>query len=185
VRCPCGFHSTRVKHSGRRRAPPGSTTRPCQELADDSPAYPKRFPARRLGPRREAGQGVAKAGPATDKSPQIACANASLLERMWRAERRPRDLRIASYKICVFRRAIPSYPGRRNASRQGIGMPRVTPAPACAKPKRVSIDAPGTGGLRFGEGRKAGVQERQAPWRVAFGFRLTPERRRKERRRCG
>ena len=37
-----------------------------------------------------------------------ACATASLLERMWRAERRPRDpARIASYQICAFRRAIP------------------------------------------------------------------------------
>ena len=42
MRCPCGFHSTRVKHSGRRRAPPGSTTRPCQELADDPRVYTKR-----------------------------------------------------------------------------------------------------------------------------------------------
>ncbi len=39
MQCPCGFHSTRVKHSGRRRAPPGSTTRPCQELADDPRVY--------------------------------------------------------------------------------------------------------------------------------------------------
>ena len=47
-----------------------------------------------------------KRGPLPETS-QIACAIALLLERMWRAGRRPRDLRIASYKDCVFRRATP------------------------------------------------------------------------------
>jgi len=79
VRTRCGVPAGRFasRRSGRRRAPPGSTTRPRQELADDSPAYPKRFPARRHGPRRIAGQGAAKPGPMTAKSPQ------------WRAARRP------------------------------------------------------------------------------------------------
>ena len=38
VRCPCGLADAQ-RHSGRRRAPPGSTTRPCQELADDPRVY--------------------------------------------------------------------------------------------------------------------------------------------------
>jgi hypothetical protein len=33
VRCPCGLPDAQ-RRSGRRRAPPGSTKRPCQELAD-------------------------------------------------------------------------------------------------------------------------------------------------------
>jgi len=34
-----------IRHSGGAGAPPGSTTRPCQELADDRLAYPKRDPS--------------------------------------------------------------------------------------------------------------------------------------------
>ena len=78
MRCPRGLRSQRSTRGGAGLPPPpGSTTRPRQELADDSPAYPKRFPARRHGPRRIVGQGAAKAGPMTAKSPQ------------WRAARRP------------------------------------------------------------------------------------------------
>ncbi len=49
-----------------------------------------------------------KARPGVVKSPQIACAIASLHERMWRAERRralsPKRVPL---KVSVFRRAIP------------------------------------------------------------------------------
>jgi hypothetical protein len=35
---------TRIRHPGGAGAPPGSTKRPCQELADDRLAYAKRGP---------------------------------------------------------------------------------------------------------------------------------------------
>jgi hypothetical protein len=40
------------RRSGRRRAPPGSTKRPCQELADDRRVYPKRRRSRSLDSAR-------------------------------------------------------------------------------------------------------------------------------------
>ena len=67
---PAGLVATR--HPGGIGAPPGTTRSPCQELAD-----------------RPAIVGNGKRGPVLQKTPQIACPIASLLERMWRAERRP------------------------------------------------------------------------------------------------
>jgi hypothetical protein len=49
VRCPAGQASL-ARHSGGAGAPPGSTKRPCQELADDRKAQAKRL--RSLLPRR-------------------------------------------------------------------------------------------------------------------------------------
>ena len=54
MRCPAGQASL-ARHSGGAGAPPGSTKRPCQELADDRKAQAKRlrlFLPRRLTKRR-------------------------------------------------------------------------------------------------------------------------------------
>jgi hypothetical protein len=40
----CGFVQRMHEHPGGAGAPPGLTTKPCQELADDRLAYAKRDP---------------------------------------------------------------------------------------------------------------------------------------------
>ncbi len=92
VRRPAGS-CTRHEHSGGTGAPPGTTTSPCQELADD------------LGVALNTQRPNLKRGPVFAKSPQNehaltsaravadsfdALSRFALLERMWRAERRPR-----------------------------------------------------------------------------------------------
>ena len=96
-----------TRHSGGAGAPPGLTMKPCQELADDRKVQTKRRLSPLLsvdaergtptGQRTAAGHLRRKRGPVCrEKTPQIACATASLHERMWRAERRPpRSARIA------------------------------------------------------------------------------------------
>ena len=105
---------TPVKHSGRRWAPPGSITRPCQELADDRKVHTKRW----RSPLSTAGRGernpnrkkdrsgtlAAKAGPAPENA---ASAHVALSLRYMSAYGAPRGARaipkrIASYKIALF-----------------------------------------------------------------------------------
>jgi hypothetical protein len=116
VRCPAGQASL-ARYSGGAGAPPGSTKRPCQELADDRKAQAKRL--RSLLPRRASsarmegvGSGARIVGGAligesaarrSAKSPHVSMRLPLLLKRMWRAERRPRGLiEIAIHRIALF-----------------------------------------------------------------------------------
>ena len=116
MRCPAGQASL-ARYSGGAGAPPGSTKRPCQELADDRKAQAKRL--RSLLPRRASSArmegvgngarivGVALIGESaarrSAKSPHVSMRLPLLLKRMWRAERRPRGLiEIAIHRIALF-----------------------------------------------------------------------------------
>jgi hypothetical protein len=94
-----------ASHSGRRRAPPGSITRPCQELADDRKVYSKRGPPVSLGALSGRGTLTAKAGPV----PENAASGAP------RGARRVRR-RIRSHRFCAFRRAIPLISGAKSSN---------------------------------------------------------------------
>jgi hypothetical protein len=68
VRCPAGLAS-QARHSGGAGAPPGSTMRPCQELADDRKVYAKRVSSK----TKERGALTAKARPGRPlKLPHVA-----------------------------------------------------------------------------------------------------------------
>ena len=109
VRCPAGQASL-ARYSGGAGAPPGSTKRPCQELADDRKAQAKRL--RSLLPRRASsarmegvgnGARIESAARRSAKSPHVSMRLPLLLKRMWRAERRPRGLiEIAIHRIALF-----------------------------------------------------------------------------------
>jgi hypothetical protein len=120
VRCPAGQASL-ARHSGGAGAPPGSTKRPCQELADDRKAHakrlrlllPRRFPSagmergrkrredRRRGTygesaaRRSAShrkKGKRISGAAWRRVFYLRYRASRCLSACWRAERRPRGL---------------------------------------------------------------------------------------------
>ena len=135
-------------HPGGAGAPPGSTTRPCQELADDREVYIKRDPSlsrgeririkRRDGP---AGHLRRKRGPALSNRRKCSCcAIASLHERVWRAGRRPRGprqdrdtigLRLSARHplTCEGQISKPRTPERVAARRTHVSSP--SPFPPC------------------------------------------------------
>jgi len=94
VRCPAGQASL-ARHSGGAGAPPGSTKRPCQELADDRKAHAKRL--RLLLPRRFPSAGMERGRKRREDRRRgtygESAARRSASHRKWRAERRPRGLR--------------------------------------------------------------------------------------------
>ena len=121
MRCPRGFGFAGRSTRGGAGLPPGPLRGPARSwLTTRRPIPNAVWPVRR-GPGRAAGQGAAKAGPAYRKSPQTAQRMRLMryrfaLERMWRAARRPRDLRIASYKFASFGAPPPSQAGRNRAA---------------------------------------------------------------------
>jgi hypothetical protein len=90
VRCPAGQASL-AGHSGGAGAPPGSTKRPCQELADDRKAQAKRL--RLLLPRRFPSAGMERGRKRREDRRRgtygESAARRSASHRKWRAERRP------------------------------------------------------------------------------------------------
>jgi hypothetical protein len=80
-----------ASHPGGTGAPPGSNTRPCQELADDLPACVSKRADRKARPG-----GIAQKSPRNEHAPSwqqvrgvcLRCAAASLQMRVWRAGRR-------------------------------------------------------------------------------------------------
>ena len=121
MRCPAGQASL-ARHPGGAGAPPGSTKRPCQELADDRMAHakrlrlllPRRFPSARMergrkrredrrrgtygesAARRSAShrkKGKRIGGAAWRRVFNLRYRASRFLSACWRAERRPRDLR--------------------------------------------------------------------------------------------
>src|SRR5680860_1630303 len=88
VRCPCGTRSQTCR-SGRCRAPPGLTTKPCQELADDRKVYSKRGPPISSELCPAAGHLRRKRGRCRITSQAFMLRLSLHDERIWRAERRP------------------------------------------------------------------------------------------------
>ena len=84
---PAGLVATR--HSGGIGAPPGTTRSPCQELADVSRR--RSFPTLEL-----------KRGPLPQTSQVLMLRLSLLLERVWRAARRPRAARHEPLGLCAF-----------------------------------------------------------------------------------
>jgi hypothetical protein len=115
VRCPCG-QVTQDLHSGRRRAPPGSTMRPCQELADDRRVHPKR--RRSLLPRRSSSAGMERGWKRCEDrwrdtyGESGACRSAKSSPLARREAPAASGNGDGAIGFCAFRRATPSKPGR-------------------------------------------------------------------------
>ena len=103
------------RHPGGAGAPPGSTTRPCQELADDREVYSKRDPSLSRGERIRIKRRDGPAGHLRRKR-----GPAPLNHRDWRAERRPRVLpRTRHHRFALFGAPSPSTRGGPKARLEG------------------------------------------------------------------
>ena len=93
-------------HPGGAGAPPGTTTGPCQELADGGPPQSARGCERAIDPK---GVARSQAGGGTKRSVGKARPGAGRRTPLWRAERRRTFARRCARKNgCARRRAIPS-----------------------------------------------------------------------------
>jgi len=122
--------------AGRGAAPAGFVTQRSSRAAPGHPPGPLRAPARSSLTPAGKSRPAEKAGPGRRPTPQIACATASLLERMWRAGRRQRDPcdRDTDYGLRLAARHPPR--AARGGSRPGCGRIAATPPPERGREKR-------------------------------------------------
>ena len=113
-------------HPGGAGAPPGSTTRPCQELADDREVYIKRDPSlsrgeririkRRDGP---AGHSRRKRGPASSNRRKCSCCACRCYMSAYGAPRGARVLQGTNHRFASFGAPSPSSRGGPKARLEG------------------------------------------------------------------